>query len=133
VVGFCHDEVVRQWHDTRIRSDGGIRVEWMRAAWAFAQHRRPTPPTLDDIVSLGRIVEPRENADGIRDVNVWIGGRMGAPPSHLRQLLEVLVIGARAVRVGAAPPGLFDGRSVETFGEGAGGVTTVGEWDLLFE
>ena len=92
--GFIHDEVVRQFHDPRIEADGGRRVRWMRAAWDFAltQSAFGNLPDMDDILRLGKTIEPGMNAvTGFRLVNVYIGGSIGAPPGLLNEMVVALV------------------------------------------
>src|SRR3990172_7774184 len=63
IEGFCHDEVVRQFHDTKVRNDGGVRVEWMLSAWQYAQRAAEHGlPTTQDILALGALVEPHHNS-----------------------------------------------------------------------
>ena len=80
IEGFCHDEVVRQFHDTRIYRDGGRRVEQMLNAWHTAQAHERHAPTIEDVLQLGREVEPSYNFDEFRHENVYIGDRMGVFP-----------------------------------------------------
>jgi len=83
IVGFCHDEVVRQYHDTNIEDDGGKRVRWMYDAWKWARRISevqedagdPVLPTLQDVLRLGYMIEPETNStEHFRKVNVSIGG-----------------------------------------------------------
>lgn len=93
IKGFVHDEVVRQGHDPRIRTDGGVRVEWMLAAWEYAQRAATEGgPTINDILAMGTLVEPHHNsAIGFRTMNVYIGDSMGAHPAKLKEFVPVLL------------------------------------------
>lgn len=93
IEGFCHDEVVRQFHDTKVKSDGGVRIEWMLSAWQYAQRAAEKGlPTVQDILALGALVEPSMNSTiGFRTMNVYIGNSMGAPPARLKEMVPALV------------------------------------------
>jgi hypothetical protein len=86
IEGFIHDEVVRQYHNTKIR-DGKSRIEWMLQAWHFALRYADKTPTVAHLRELGRLVEPYVNDRGYRREPVWIGGRK-APDSHF---IEVMI------------------------------------------
>jgi hypothetical protein len=75
--GFVHDEVVRQFHDPRVKDDGGDRMEWMLEAWHYAMSLSEI--TIDDIKKIAHLVEPKVN-DGVRfrQYNVQIGSYL--PP-----------------------------------------------------
>jgi hypothetical protein len=98
IAGFVHDEVIRQWHDPRIKSDGGDRIGWMLNAWQYASNhgapvgrREGVLPDSTDIILLGKQVEPRENLRGFRTGNVYIGNGKGAPPAYVPDLIAELV------------------------------------------
>lgn len=100
VPGFCHDEVVRQYHDPRVLADGGVRVEWMIEAWRFAENRAffDASPDLTDILHVGHLVEPRLNGDRMfRTSEVYIGNGRGAPAEWLPHLVTRLQERARHV------------------------------------
>lgn len=110
--GFCHDEVVRQFHDTRVESDGGVRVRYMRMAWDYAlvqsgqgpaalgaSSREARAPEMDDILKIGAYIEPSVNSTvGFRTMMVYIGGDTGAPPRLLNQMMSILAQQAQKVR-----------------------------------
>lgn len=137
IEGFIHDEVVRQSHDTRVRDDGGVRVEWMLDAWHYAQAEERRTPTVDDILILGAKVEPKYNAvrgkPEFRHENVYIGDRMGVFPPFLRQCTEHLAAQAGDVVPGIAEPGFLGGLFIESFKEQVQEITTVDEWYLAYE
>jgi len=145
VEGFCHDEVVRQFHDTRVREDGGVRVEWMLDAWGYAEGRARLAPSVEDVLKLGALVEPEYNATKsrpngeFRHENVYIGNRMGVFPAYLQQTVELLVARAGDVEPGKSR-GYVTGRTlpdvlqVEAFGEQVAElVETVDDWYLAYE
>ena len=90
--GFIQDEVVRQLHDPRVESDGGVRIKWMRAAWDYAINRSQggIRPDYDDVLGLAATIEPEMNTNGFRLMNVYIGGSMGAPPERVPMLMAEL-------------------------------------------
>jgi hypothetical protein len=145
--GFCHDEVVRQFHDTREFGDGGVRVDGMLWAWEYAQDlasRRHVWPSPGNILDIGGKVEPRENlVQGVpqfRYQNVYIGDRMGVYPPFLVDTIDRLC--ERAAKVDPGPARSFargkqlpDVLTVEGVAEGQFDelVDTVDEWYLAFE
>jgi hypothetical protein len=144
IEGFVHDEVVRQFHDTRVWDDGGKRIEYMLDAWYYAQGEAHNLPTLEDILKLGAKVEPSYNAtrnrpDGVfRNENVYIGTRMGVYPSYLHHCVELLVSKAADVDTGKSR-GYANGKTlpdilqVEDFKEQLDLIETVDDWYLAYE
>lgn len=151
IMGFCHDEVVRQFHDTRVGWDGGVRVRWMLAAWDFARNQAQDGrlPDMDDILRLGDTIEPGVNSTvGFRVQNVWIGDSTGAPPRLLPVLMTLLVQKVADVRpeqgrIGPHPDTYRDlwGRDSKAreetvfagFTDLLGYVETADDWYLAFE
>ena len=135
IEGFCHDEVVRQGHDTRDWHDGGKRIEYMLDAWHYAQAEALRSPTLDDILKLGALVEPDYNRDGFRHQNVYIGDRMGAYPPYLHQLVELLATRAPEVQPGKVHSGkqFLGWLQIENFKDQVESITSVDEWYLAYE
>ena len=145
--GFIHDEVVRQFHDTRVREDGGVRMQWMRAAWDFARNNSTVFPDVEDVLKLGALVEPKQNGPGrFRTVDVMIGGRRGCPPALIHRLLPPLVARAPDVdRVqGLGKLGNHDWKStwnfyeserlvLEDFASKVPAIETVDDWYLCYE
>jgi len=89
--GFCHDEVVRQFHDTRVPGDGGKRVDQMKRGWEYAQASSGRKPDIDDILTIGHLVEPESNSvNHFRRVNVTVGNHYPPHsddvPSHMASL-----------------------------------------------
>lgn len=147
VEGFCHDEVVRQFHDTREWEDGGKRVEWMLNAWRYAEGLAVHTPTLEDVLRLGAEVEPDDNAtrnspEGrFRSENVYIGDRMGVYPPYIHEVMEKLMPLAANVVPGKSR-GYADGKnlpdvlyieSVAANGQFEDLVETVDDWYLAYE
>lgn len=78
VVAYCAQEVMRQGHDTE-QLDGIERVGWMLDAWAYALAQRTSDdvkPTIGDVIEIGKCVERRTNAYGLRRVNVMVGSKV---------------------------------------------------------
>lgn len=90
VEGFIHDEVVRQFHDPRVRGDGGMRIEWMLQAWYFARGYAHKTPTVAHLMELGKLVEPYENDKGFRREPVWIGDRQAPDAIFIKPMIEAL-------------------------------------------
>jgi hypothetical protein len=145
IEGFIHDEVVRQGHDTRVRADGGVRIEWMQAAWEYAQRSSEVFPDVQDILALGVFIEPSQNSTyGFRTMNVYIGGEQGAPPKTLSRLVPLLTVQAPDVERIQGLSGRFEWRSlwrhelsddaiVREFGAEVKELETVDDWYLAFE
>lgn len=151
VDGFIHDEVVRQFHDPRVRDDGGVRVQWMRAAWDYARGTTSRSgyqvPTVEQIEALGRLVEPQVNYGGFRKVDVYIGDGKGAPPHLIPRLVTFLSTAAfqvqmRTGRTGVHPAQyralwnyeiLTDTDVVTNFVEMLKFVDTADDWYLAYE
>lgn len=153
VEGFIHDEVVRQYHDTRIREDGGVRIDWMTAAWAYATRvaslqSRPFFPTMTDVQALGILVEPQMNRMSFRSENVYIGDGIGAPPRMVGKMMAALLSFAGQVqpvqgRVAAHPDAyralwryegvLADRVILADFTDMVSDVETADDWYLAYE
>ena len=138
ITGFCHDEVVRQFHDTRIWEDGGVRTQDMLNAWSYAESNARRTPTLDDVLELGRRVEPDMNAEGLRTVWVSVGNKLKIGPYYVPSMLDRLMAVAGNVMPGAST-GTVDGPLVDVlFVEGFRTqvldlVRTVDDWYVAYE
>lgn len=78
IVRFCAREC-------ELQLSGERSVAWMTEAWEYAQKNDvevvngglmpcvPRLPTVDDVLNLGRLVEPFKNAQGFRTVGVRVG------------------------------------------------------------
>ena len=55
----------------------------MTDAWMWAQERalEHVRPTIEDVLFLAARIEPEENQNGFRTVNVWVGGHKGTEPT----------------------------------------------------
>lgn len=138
IEGFCHDEVIRQFHNTKVKSDGGVRVEWMLSAWQCAQRQAAHGlPTVDDILALGKLVEPHQNSlMGFRTGHVKIGGSYGAHPAKLKEFVPALVTRAADVEPvqGRKGPHPDDYRSAwEKFEDMIKRIVTADDWYLAYE
>jgi hypothetical protein len=65
VVRFCAVEC-------ELQQSGERSVGWMVEAWLYAQ-QADCPPTVEDALNLGRLVEPAKNALGFRTCGVRVG------------------------------------------------------------
>lgn len=87
VVAWAAGECERQ-------RSGEASVSWMVAGWLYARRRRRRPPRMDDVLALGRIVEPREARSGLRTggVRVGLNAKMAPQlvPGALARLLDVV-------------------------------------------
>lgn len=93
VVAYVTEEVRRQGHDVG-GFDGILRVCWMLNAWCYALTLRlARKPTLDDAITIGKLVEQRKNAGGLRGTDVTVGAhprRKCPPPDRVPVLLAAL-------------------------------------------
>lgn len=72
VVDYVREEVKRQGYDVA-EPEGIRRVAWMLEAWAMAcNFSSSSLPSLDDAITLARIIEPAKNEGGLRRVGVVI-------------------------------------------------------------
>jgi len=134
IAGFIHDEVVRQYHDPAIESDGGVRIRQMRNAWEYAQAVENTlghfDPTVEDILAIAGCVEPETNSLGFRQCAVYIGDRMGVPykdvPELVERLVQVLPVAPEMYRVG------FD-LTTTTVRTQFQNIRTADDWYILFQ
>lgn len=91
VIEYCTEEVERQNHDIYYR-DGIERVSWMLDAWCYALKTSASRlPTLTDILQIGKLIEKKKNATGIRKVKVWVGDKSLPPPEIVQLMLDELV------------------------------------------
>ncbi|HEX9376654.1 MAG TPA: Fic family protein [Actinomycetota bacterium] len=132
--GFCHDEVLRQWHDPNDRDDGGVRIEWLMNAWAYAQERAATGdrPGLTDILMVGGAVEQSANRDGFRTVDVWIGNRRAPGPAFVPPMMKALDASTAQVEpVQRRSPGIE--YAMGTFEQEVRNIRTADDWYLAYE
>lgn len=72
IVRFCSIEC-------RLQMSGELSVGWMVDAWIYAMEASGLyeglhySPTLADVLNIGRLVEPNENYNGFRKVDVRVG------------------------------------------------------------
>jgi hypothetical protein len=91
---YCEEEVRRQGHSIYNPDDGMPRVRWMLSAWEYALQltkNGQAVPTVDDIETLGRLVELFKNEQGFRTCRVFVGQHEGAAFPLIRPLLSHLV------------------------------------------
>jgi len=91
VIDYVAEEVYRQGHNTDAL-DGIQRVGWMLNAWAYALTTSAliccNKPRLEDVIKIGRLVEPIKNRSGIRQCGVRVGSHICPGPKVVRGLLE---------------------------------------------
>lgn len=92
VIAYCAEECWRQGH----RGDSNfLRTLWMMRAWEYAAARAITrlPPniTLQDIITIGKLVEPQENARGLRKGAATVNGHPRPKPENVKPLLDDLL------------------------------------------
>ena len=100
IVRFCAIEC-------RLQMSGELSVWWMIEAWLYAQEESKkgttklasgrlstAPPAIDDVIKLGRLVEPNVNVHGFRRVDVRVGWDVKMNwenvPSSMANLMEAL-------------------------------------------
>ena len=88
VVDYCAQEC--SW-----QISGELSVAWMIRGWRYAHRRSKRLPRVDDVLMLGRIVEPRANPTAdFRKVNVRVGFDVKRDfefvPASMRALVESL-------------------------------------------
>jgi hypothetical protein len=91
---YIREEVRRQGHDLSDPADGGLRVQWMTAGWAYAKELLDDGvyyPAVVDILNLGKLVEQKKNHYGFRNVGVRVGDRVCPPPDQVDGLIARLV------------------------------------------
>lgn len=74
---FILGEVERQGHPIGTR-EFSSRVEQMTDAWQWAMESKNERPTMDDMLHVAYLIEPKMNHSGFRRTGVWIAGREGA-------------------------------------------------------
>ncbi len=92
VINYVVEEVARQGHDLRAL-DGIERVGWMLNAWAASINWTERDVYGVNIEIIGKLIEPRKNALGFRNVGVRVGNRICPPPQEVIPRLEQLVWG----------------------------------------
>lgn len=82
---YIAEEVARQGHP-----GDKLRERWMWLAWDYAQSRCSSLPTIADIETMGRLIEPDRNAGGFRQCGVRVGNRICPPAGEVRERLHRL-------------------------------------------
>lgn len=90
VIDYVREEVERQGHDTEVL-DGIERVSWMLNGWEYALHACHRNIEGADIVAIGKLIERRKNASGLRTVGVRVGSRICPNPNEVPRLLDRLM------------------------------------------
>jgi hypothetical protein len=84
VVRYCAEEC--SWQHS-----GEVSVADMVDAWRYAHRHRHKPVTLRDVLALGRLVEPRKNAQGLRKVGVRVGWDVKMHSEQVPAALDKLI------------------------------------------
>lgn len=85
VLRFCADECTRQ-------HSGEMSVFNMAEAWLFANDLVLEPSiTMNDILNLGKAVEPEKNLRGLRKVSVWLPSLQPPPWREVERLMTDLL------------------------------------------
>jgi hypothetical protein len=94
VVKFCAIEC-------RLQMSGELSVAWMIDGMIYAQENSNSRPTVTDVLNLGKLVEPNDNAKGFRTCGVRIGSDVKMDWQDIpRQVVNLM----EAVREGAFDP-----------------------------
>jgi hypothetical protein len=70
---------------------GELSVGWMLEAWQYAVEHQSEPITLEHVLELGRLVEPKVNAKGLRKVGVRVGYSIKPRPDEVPAMLDRLI------------------------------------------
>jgi len=91
IVEYVTEEVFRQGHDVT-HPEGLKRVANMLDAWAWAMARSTLRdhPSIADVMRLGMLIEPIDNAEGFRSCEVTVGWRRCPRAEDVPALLERL-------------------------------------------
>lgn len=90
-VKFCSIEC-------RLQMSGELSVGWMVDGMIYAQNLQDLKPTVTDVINLGRLIEPSDNAMGFRTCGVQIGSDIKMDWQDIpRQMVNLM----EAVRDGA--------------------------------
>lgn len=77
--------------ECRRQRSGEMSVAWLFRAWRYALRHRSRRPTYGDVLALGRFVEPRKNAAGLRDCGVRVGTDVKMGSAYVLDALTRLV------------------------------------------
>ena len=89
-IEYCAEEVSRQGHNIK-DLDGIQRVSWMLAGWSYALRNQSRSFHFDDIVFLGKAIEPNKNQGGLRKCGVRVGSRICPDWENVPELLHRLL------------------------------------------
>jgi hypothetical protein len=98
VSGVITPQVVR-WaaQECSWQQSGELSVAWLIEGWQYAHRRRKRPFTFKNILTLGAIVEPRHNRNGLRQVGVRVGFEVKMDWQLVDSTLRQLVAAAPSV------------------------------------
>lgn len=86
IVAFCAKEC-------ELQQSGELSVDWMLSAYEFAVMANRHRPNEEDILLLGRLVEPKQNLNGYRKVGVRIGTDVKMPAVQVWGAMTALISG----------------------------------------
>src|SRR5690349_260278 len=88
IVRFCSIEC-------RLQMSGELSVGWMVDAWIYSQEFSNELPTLQDVINIGRLVEPNVNVrtdrSEFRTVDVRVGWDVKAAWEDVPRLMVALM------------------------------------------
>lgn len=124
VIGYCAEEVLRQ-------GDTPVHVYHMLNAWNFADQERNWSEKidLDFIETIGRTVDPIDNANGFRTIPIGVGNGWTwiekAKPDTIVRKLELLIE--------SYYEGMFDPNSEQPYGLYRSGIAETAEDCFYYE
>lgn len=95
IVKFCSIEAILQM-------SGELSVGWMVDAWIYAQENCGRLPTVNDVLEIGKLVEPVENAKGFRTCGVQIGHEVKMDWHNIPRQMVDIIDAVREKRLNAA-------------------------------
>jgi hypothetical protein len=73
------------------QQSGEQSVAWMVDGWRYANRHQHKAVTLRDVLVLGRLVEPRHNQRGLRQIGVQVGWDVKLPWRQVPAALNALL------------------------------------------
>jgi hypothetical protein len=83
VVDFCSIEC-------ELQGSGEHSVSWMCRAWSYAMDMSPLHLTVEDVLAIGRLVEPVKNKGGFRQCGVRVGMNIMPDARIVPGMIELL-------------------------------------------
>ena len=76
--------------ECELQGSGELSVSWMINGWIYASEHKERI-TIDHIIKLGKLIEPRVNRNGLRQIDVRVGYNYKMPWQNVLKALEGLV------------------------------------------